>query len=275
MSACGIKARILTGLPAYDQDQPIKERGHSLAAGSGPTAALTLLAYYDARFGYRQLLTRSHEAANGLPEEPLLELRRTTHTLNDRLHGRDWGMTLPVFFQEGLQSYIANRYGWCVLKEYSANVFGRGLASVYEESCDLIDAGKPHVLVMDWHGANGILPHQYMVVTGWRADGGRRHLIANAGWGAACPFVTIDMDDKRVRPATLYYIESIGRTAAMGGIGQRIGPAPQYRWDTRGGVRRLAPAVRKHFSEQSEAWEASHPARELIAGTDFTVCEWG
>jgi hypothetical protein len=270
MSASGIKARLLTGLAAFDLDQPVKERGQVLAAGSAATAALILLAYYDARFGYRQLLARTHEA-----EESVAELRRLTHTLNDRLHGRDWGMTLPVFFHEGLQSYIAARYGWCALKEYSANVFGRGLGSVFEQSRDLIDAGRPHVLVMDWHGAGGILPHQYMVVAGWRSDGGRRHLIANPGGGAHGQFVTIDMDDQRVRPATLYYIDAIGKVPPAGGQGQRIGPAPGYRWDTTGGVRRLVPTVRKHFSEQSEAWEPSRPARELVAGTDFTVCEWG
>lgn len=99
VAVTGIKARILTGVAPYDQEQTLKERGLPVAAGSGPTAAMMLLAYYSARFGYRQLLSRTHEALAGLPEEPAGELRRGMHTLNDCLHGREWAMTLPVFFQ--------------------------------------------------------------------------------------------------------------------------------------------------------------------------------
>lgn len=276
MAVAGIKARILTGVPPYDQEQSIKERGGPVLAGTGPTAALMLLAYYTARFGYRQLLSRTHEALAGLPLEPAGELRRGMHTLNDCLRGgQEWAMTLPVFFHAGLEHYIAVRYGRGVVKEYSANVFGRGLGSVFEHSRGLIDAGKPHVLVLDWHGSSGILPHLYVVVVGWRCDGGRRHLIVNPGWGPATQFLSIDMDDKRVKPATVYSIESIGKATEMGGSGQRIGPAPNYRWNTEGEKRRLVPTVRRHFSDHTEAWEPSAPAQELIAGTEFTVCDWG
>lgn len=277
MAVAGIKARILTGVPPYDQEQAIKERGLTVAAGTAPTAALMLLAYYDARFGYRQLLSRTHEAGVSLPQEPVAELRRGTHTLNDTLHGQEWGMTLPIFFHAGLEHYIAVRYGRAVVKEYSANVFGRGLGSVFEHSRELIDAGRPHVLVLDWHGSAGVFPHLYVVVVGWRCDGGRRHLIANPGWGPASQFLAIDMDDKRVKPASVYSIEAIGKAAEpeMGGSGQRIGPAPHYRWDAGGGVRRLVPTVRRHFSDHTEVWAPSAPAQELIAGTEFTACEWG
>jgi hypothetical protein len=275
MAVTGIKAKILTGVPPYDQEQTIKERASQVTAGSGPTAAMMLLAYYSARFGYRQLLSRTHEALAGLPQEPAGELRRGMHTLNDCLHGQEWGCTLPVFFHAGLEHYIAVRYGRGVVKEYSANVFGRGLGSVFEHSRELIDAGRPHVLVLDWHGSAGVFPHLYVVVVGWRCDGGRRHLIANPGWGPASQFITIDMDDKRVKPASAYSIESIGKAVETDGTGQRIGPAPDYRWDAAGTERRLMPAVRRHFSDHVEVWEPSAPARELIAGTEFTVCEWG
>ena len=60
----------------------------------------------------------------------------------------------------------------------------------------------------------------------------------------------------------------------MGGSGQCIGPAPDYRWDTAGAERRLVPSVRRHFSDHVEVWEPSAPAQELIAGTEFTVCQW-
>jgi hypothetical protein len=162
-----------------------------------------------------------------------------------------------------------------VVKEYSANVFGRGLGSVFEHSRELIDAGRPHVLVFDWHGAAGIFAHLYAVVVGWRCDGGRRHLIVNPGWGPASQFLAIDMEDKRVRPASAYAIETIGKAPEMGGSGHRIGPAPSYRWSAVGTERRLVPSVRRHFSDQTELWEPSAPAQELIAGTDFTVCAWG
>lgn len=275
MAVGGIKARILTGVAPYDQEQTVKERGLAMAAGTAPTAALMLLAYYSARFGYRQLLSRPQEAASGLPDEPVGELRRGMHTLNDHLHGVDWGMTLPVFFHAGLEHYIAVRYGRAVVKEFSANVFGRGLGSVFEHSRELIDAGRPHVLVLDWHGAAGIFPHLYAVVVGWRCDGGRRHLIVNPGWGSASQFLAIDMEDKRVKPASLYSIEVIGKAPEMGGAGQRIGPAPSYRWSEVGGVRRLVPTVRRHFSDRTEIWEPSAPAQELVAGTAFTACTWG
>lgn len=275
MAVHGIKARILTGVAPFDQDRQVKDRGYHVAAGSAPTAALMLLAYYQARFGYRQLLGRQALEDGEPNDQAVLELRGEMHTLNDHLHGQEWGMTLPVFFQAGLQAYIAARYGKAEVKEYNASVFGRGLGSVFEHSRGLIDEGRPHVLVLDWHGSAGIFPHHYMVVVGWRCDAGRRHLIANAGWGTGSQFVTIDMDDKRVRPATVYSIESIGKAPGMGGAGERIGPQPRYKWDTAGGARRLMPTVRRHFSDHAETWSPGNPARELIAGTEFCVCDWG
>ena len=76
MAVAGVKAKILTGVAPYDQEQAVKERGQPMLVGSGPTAAMMLLAYYSARFGYRQLLSRTHEALAGLPQEPAGELRR-------------------------------------------------------------------------------------------------------------------------------------------------------------------------------------------------------
>lgn len=275
MTVRGVEARILTGVPPYDQHQRVRVDGAPVMLGSGPAAALMLLAWWQARFGYRQLLARGHEGESGAPEDAAAELRESMHTLGDLFHGQAWSMTLPMFFQAGLEAYLAGRYGRAVVKEYNPNVFGRGVLAVYEQSRALIDAGQPHVLLMDWHGTAGVFPHHYVVVVGWRRDGGRRQLIVNAGWGSGSQFLCVDMADRRVRPATLFYIESLGRGPETAGLGPCVGPAPGYRWQHEGDGRRLVPVVRRHFSDHTEAWEPSLPARELVAGTEFTVCDWG
>ena len=274
MAVTGIKGKLLTGVPPYNQDNVVKESGQEVIAGCGPTAALMLLAYYDARFGYKQLIPRGSEADTGMPDDLVLDLRRKMHTINDLRNGEMWGMTLPVFFHSGLDSFVTERYGRTVIKEYGTSAFGKGLDDVFDKSRELIDAGKPHAFLFDWEGDSGIFPNHYVVIVGYRCDGGRKHLIANAGWGAGSQFLAIDMEDKKVKPATLYYIDSIDKAPESHGTGQRIGPSPSYRWEGSGGARKLVPTVRKHFSSSTEVWEASEGMREIFPGTDFTVCTW-
>ena len=110
MTVRGIEARVLTGVPPYDQHQRVKDGGLTGVVGAGPTAALMLLAYWDARFGYRQLLAHARDGAGAMPECAAVELRRAMHTLNDSFHGQPWAMTLPMFFQAGLEGYIGERF---------------------------------------------------------------------------------------------------------------------------------------------------------------------
>ena len=274
MATTGIKAKILTGVPPYNQDDVVKENGKSLIAGCGPVAALMLLAYYDARFGYKRLVGAGAEADLGMPDELILELRRKMHTVNDLKNGQVWGMTLPPFFHSGLDAYITDRYGKTVIKEFGTNIFGRVLDEVFEKSRELIDDGKPHAFLFDWKGDTGVFPNHYVVIVGYRRDGGRKHLIANAGWGTASQFLTIDMEDKDVKPASLYYIESISDKPEGPADGHRIGPSPNYNWSTGSGARKLEPTVRKHFSSSTETWEPCDSTRELFPGKDYAVCAW-
>lgn len=273
MSVTGIKGKILTGVPPYNQDNVTKENGKEVIAGCGPTAALMLLAYYDARFGYKQLVASGSESGTGMPDSLILDLRRKTHTVNDLKNGQEWGMTIPAFFHSGLDSYITERYGKTVIDEYGTGLL-HSLDAVFDKSCSLINAGKPHAFLFDWEGSSGIFPNHYVVIVGYRYDNGHKHLIANAGWGADSQFLTIDMEDKKVKPGNLYYIDSIDKVPESHGTGKRIGPSPNYHWEGAGSARKLVPTVRKHFSSATEVWEPSKAMTELFAGTDFTVCTW-
>ncbi len=274
MATTGIKAKLLTGVPPYNQDNVVKENGKSVIAGCGPVAALMLMAYYDARFGYRRLVAAGAEAATDMPDDLIIELRRKMHTVNDLKNGEVWGMTLPPFFLSGLDSFMTDRYGKTVIKEFGSNIFGRSLEDVFNKSRELIDDGKPHAFLFDWKGSSGVFPNHYVVIVGYRCDGGRKHLIANAGWGTGSQFLSIDLEDKEVKPATLYYIESIGDKPEGPADGHRIGPSPNYKWDTAGGTRKLVPTVRKHFSTSTETWEPSDTVTELFSGKDYAVCTW-
>ena len=274
MAVTGIKGKILTGVPPYNQDNVVKENGKEVIAGCGPTAALMLLAYYDARFGYKQLIPSGSESDTGMPDALVLDLRRKMHTVNDLKNGEVWGLTVPAFFHTGLDAYITDRYGKTVIKEFSTSLLGKGLDDVFDKSRELINAGKPHVFLFDWEGSAGVFPNHYVVIVGYRNDNGRKHLIANAGWGAGSQFLAIDMEDKKVKPATLFYVDSIDKAPESRGTGKRIGPSPGYHWNGTGAARRLVPTVRKHFSSSTEVWEASEGMTELFAGTDFTVCTW-
>lgn len=74
-------------MPPYNQDNVVKESGKEVIAGCGPTAALMLLAYYDARFGYKQLIPSGSESDTGMPDALVLDLRRKMHTVNDLKNG--------------------------------------------------------------------------------------------------------------------------------------------------------------------------------------------
>jgi hypothetical protein len=83
---------IITGVPPYKQDDVVKENGDEVIAGCGPVAALMLLAYYDRRYGYKQLISTHAESVTGMPDALLIELRQSMHTVNDLKNGTEWGM---------------------------------------------------------------------------------------------------------------------------------------------------------------------------------------
>lgn len=273
MAFAGIEARILTGMAPYDQCRPIEVDGRRAETGCAATAALMLLAYYRARHGWHQLLS-SEDEPQAMPESVAGELRRRMHTLDDALDGRPWPITLPAFFHAGLEGYIRERYPFARVKEYTTEAFGRGLGALFAHARELVDDGVPAVLLFDWQAPGTVLPHLYTAVVGYRIDGARRHLIVNPGWGPGTQFLTVDCDDRRLRPAVLYYIEPADEIAARSGAAEPMGPPTGYRWLRAGGDRRLRPLVRRHFSTSVETWPPSRPARELVAGTDYTVCDW-
>lgn len=274
MSVTGIKAKVLTGVPPYNQDLVCKENGKDVIAGCGPTAALMLLAYYDARFGYKRLVSSSSEKKKDLPDDLVINLRKKMHTINDAKNGQEWGMTLPAFFHSGLDSFITECYGKTVIKEFATSLLGHNLDDVFSKSCQLIDSGKPHVFLFDWEGSAGIFPNHYVVIVGYRCDNGKKHLIANAGWGDDYQFLTIDMEDKKVKPATLYYVESIEKAPEHKGDGHKIGPDTGYKWTGNGKDRKINLTVKKHFSSAEETWEVNDSITEIFEGTDFTICTW-
>ena len=62
-----------------------------------------LLAYYDRRYGYKQLVRAQ-------PGKAIVELRDRMNTSTVMWQGQPQGFTDPVMFKSGLKSYVEDRY---------------------------------------------------------------------------------------------------------------------------------------------------------------------
>jgi hypothetical protein len=266
------KRVIITGVPPYKQDDVVKGNGNEVIAGCGPVAALMLLAYYDRRYGYKQLVSAQSESITGMPDALLIELRQSMHTVNDLKNGTEWGMTIPGFFKSGLDAYITNRYGKTDLDSYSTKGLGTNLDDVFDKSVALINSNKVHFLLFDWHGSSGIFPNHYVVVVGYRKDGGRKELVVNAGWGY--DFQIVDMSDKSVKPGTIYWIDSIEGKPEGPADGHQIGPKSGYTWTTVSGKQQLTPKLNGHFDSGWTSWDSSDETQDLVRGTEVKRCTW-
>jgi hypothetical protein len=241
-------------------------------AGCGPVAALMLMAYYDRRYGYTQLVSTQAESVTAMPDAPLIELRRSMHTFNDLKTGTKWGLTIPSLFKAGLDSYITSRYGRTDLDSYSSEGLFTNLDDVFNKSVELINSNKVHILLFDWNGTTGPFANHYVVVVGYRKDGGRKELVVNPGWGY--DFQIVDMADKAVNPVTIYWIDSIERTPEGPADGHQIGPQSSYTWTTADGKQQLTPNLNGHFDSGWTQWDRSDETEDLVQGTEVKRCIW-
>lgn len=262
---------ILTGVPAYRQDTVVKENGKSVIAGCGPTAALMLLAWYDRRRGYKRLVSASQESS-ALPDDLIIELRQLMHTVNDLKNGQEWGLTVPAFFHSGLDKYISDRYGKTKIETCGSSDLGVSLDDVFEKSVSLIRKDKPHVLLLDWQGKQGIFPNHYVVVVGFRKDNGYKKLIVNPGWGYN--FHVVDMEDDSVKPVRLYWVDSIEKDPDGPADGHTIGPKDSYTWVKKDGKDLLDPDPYSASSDNKVDWRAADLCEELITGTMIRRNSW-
>jgi hypothetical protein len=180
-------------------------------------------------------------------------------------------MTLPPTFKSGLKSYIDDRYANVDIKTKGTAGLNT-LKGVFDQSVELIQDGKPHILLFDWEGDSGIFPNHYVVVVGYRNDGEQQTLIVNDGWGN--DFHKVDMSDKKVKPGRIYWLE-IGNKPDGPADGHQIGPAGRYNWVKENGKTQLKPKIYKHFStSETFEWPASDDVEYIAKGTDVAHCMW-
>jgi hypothetical protein len=269
---------ILTGVPPYDQNYVINDNSKTVMAGCGPVAALMLLAYYDRAFGYHRLIKSVPETKTGMPEELILKLRAEMKTSNFELDKDDvqtYGLTLPPAFRSGLRSYVKQYYDADVHTRASTGL--NSLEGVFEKSKELLDEGLPHVLLLDYDddvmpGIGGLFPDHYVVVVGYSINDGRQNLIVNNGLGAN--FQVVDMTDKAIKPARIYWLEM--KDPADGPKdGHQIGPEEHYTWATVDGEKRLEPTILKEGSAtESFSWRPADKSVVLTPNSDVSVSRW-
>jgi hypothetical protein len=269
---------ILTGVPPYDQSYVINDNGKRVMAGCGPVAALMLLAYYDRAFGYHRLIKAVPETKTSMPEDLILKLRKEMKTSNfelDKDNEQTYGLTFPSAFRSGLKSYIRQYYDADVHTKASTGL--NTLAGVFEQSKELLDEGLPHVLLLDYDddvmpGIGGLFPDHYVVVVGYSIANGRQDLIVNNGLGAN--FQVVDMTDKAIQPARLYWLEM--KDPADGPKdGHQIGPEEHYTWTMVDGEKRLEPTILKQGSStECFAWRPADKSVVLTSNSDVSVSRW-
>jgi len=259
--------KIITGVPPYRQNYIYNDEGKKVMAGCGPVAALMLLAYYDRRYGYKKLISSNYESDTGMPDELIVELRKKMKTVD--VQDKTQALTLPTGFRLGLKNYIKQSYE---VETYTKASTGLGtLKGVFEKSVDLINGNKIHVMLLDWDNGGVIFPNHYVVVVGYRKDADHMELIVNAGWGY--DFYIVDMTDKKVNPARLYWIEIKSKPDGSADA-HKIGPAGKYNWEGEEGKKQLVPKLFKHFSSSTTEWGKSDALEFLVPNSDLRVCKW-
>jgi hypothetical protein len=269
---------ILTGVPPYNQSSVINDNGKTVMAGCGPVAALMLLAYYDRAFGYHRLIKSVPETKTGMPEELILKLRGEMQTANfelDKDGVQYYGLTLPSAFRSGLKSYIRQYYDADV--DTKASTGFNTLTGVFEKSRELLDAGRPHVLLLDYDDVmpgviGGLFPDHYVVVVGYSINHGCQNLIVNNGLGAN--FQIVDMTDKEIKPARIYWLD-MKEPGDGARDGHQIGPEEHYRWGMVDGEKRLEPSILQNGSAtEFFSWRPADKSVALTPTSDVSVSRW-
>ncbi len=256
---------ILTGVPAFGAASWTDEREEPIPAGCAPLAARMLLAYYDKRFGYAQLIRPD-------PAKAIVELHDRMHTITFSWFGAKQGFTDPFSFQWGLEAYVTARYPGGVTLESKLGT----LSQVFQVSVALIERKTPHIILFDWRGETPLFPNHYAVVVGFDRSNGRKELVINPGWGY--DFQIVDMTDVAVAPAILFWIEA-WKDAPDAEPTCSLGPvcaAGMWSLDEDGGYE-LTPIVRLHFDPgRSVVWPTSAAAEILVScGSDrIAACYW-
>jgi len=256
---------IIAGVPPFGPTQWTDDNGNTVPAGCGPEAARMLLAYYDRRYGYEQLV----RAQSG---KAIAELHDRMNTATVMWQGQPQGFTDPTMFKNGLKSYIENRYS----SGLSLGTKAGTLSQVFEKSVELIQNNKPHIILFDWEGETWIFPNHYSVVVGYSKEAGRKQLIINPGWGY--DFQILDMTDSAVAPASIVWIEKMNDPPDGQG-GCAIGPgSAQGMWvtDANGKVQ-LKPELHKHFDPNNTVgWSAADKTEFFLPQTNSKIgaCSW-
>lgn len=237
---------LITGVPAYDQVK-IDINGKKRHYGCGPCAALMLMAYYDRRFGFKDLIPTKYES-----DEVPLDL---IHKLRDWMQAipvaGDMTMTVPEFFKSGLKKYIKQYYD---VKIHDKSTLWLGsINKVFEQSVELIQSNKPHIICFDYQSTgklgSNLFANHYSVVVGYNKKDGKKHLIVNLGFGDDDNFQVIDLNDKHVKPVRIYWLEM--KSSANGPRdAHSIGPSTQSDWiefvKQSDGSFRVIPTLSKH-----------------------------
>lgn len=237
---------IITGVPPFGPTQWTSGSGSVVPAGCGPEAARMLLAYYDRRYGYAQLVRDA-------PGQAIVELRDRMNTITVMWQGVPQGFTDPGMFTAGLASYVKARYpGGLSLGSKTGT-----LAQVFEKSVELIRSFKPHIILFDWEGETWIFPNHYSVVVGFSLESGRKQLIINTGWGY--DFQLLDMTDTAVAPASIVWIDEMADPPdGQGGVALGPGSAQGMWVQDQDGKLQLEPVLHKHFDpNQTVSWSMS------------------
>ena len=143
---------------------------------------------------------------------------------------------------------------------------------VFIQGCFPQMKDKPHVLLLDWKGQQGIFPNHYVVVVGFRKDNGYKKLIVNPGWGYN--FHVVDMEDDSVKPVRLYWVDSIEKDPDGAADGHTIGPKDSYTWVKKDGKDLLDPDPYSASSDNKVDWRAADLCEELITGTMIRRNSW-
>jgi hypothetical protein len=244
-----------------------------------PVAALMLMAWYDRVRGYHRLIKPVPESDLVQPEALLLKLRREMKTANfelDRDGVQTYGLTLPAHFRSGLRSYIRQYYAVDVKTKASTGT--NTLSGVFRKSRELLDEHTPHVLLLDYDEdvmggtVGGLFPDHYVVVVGYSVHQGHEKLIVNNGNGH--DFQVVDMTDKRIKPARIYWLD-MKEEADGPKDGHRIGPETHYEWDVVDREKRLVPTILKHDSStETFEWRAADRSVALTSRGDLGVSYW-
>jgi len=258
---------IITGVPPITDRRSSGEYLLDRPAGCGPIAAYMLLAFYARAHGYSRLVEPG--IAGGLAQ-----LYRDMWTT--QIPFSPLAATLPLLFSEGLEAYIEDRHPG----ELDLGIADGTPDAVFERSARLIRDGIPHVLLFDWLDQYGILPipNHYAVVVGYRADGGRKELIVNAGWGPGSEFQIVDMADPGVAPASILWIQRLPDPGDPHPIRVEL-PTSSLAWieDERGAAQ-LEPTLTSYAPDcHPMTWRPSDKTTPLLPdGVDsgLRMCAW-